>query len=148
MQRHNLSTYHIANTLHSPKWMNCLVLSASCSGHLLLSAWLCYTQTLWTTCQVWASIIPAPWWVIKHVCICISASPIHPGLCLHSQLLGLICHLHLFFINLSPLWSKETARMSAPSTSPQGFEHYQKGRFENNTIINCKWSAHVLLLFF
>lgn len=62
-------TYPPAHTLHSPISMNSLIPSASCTGHLLLSAWSWYTQALLThcRCQVWASLNPAPWWVIKHI---------------------------------------------------------------------------------
>lgn len=100
-------------------------------------------------CQVWAGIIPAPWWVIKHIWS-IPAFPISPGICAHSQLLSLICHLHLFLkINLSHIWGQETARLSATSIWAQWFEHYQKGRVKNGTIwIACELPRHVLLLVF
>lgn len=100
-------------------------------------------------CQVWASIIPAPWWVIKHIWS-IPAFPISPGICAHSQLPGLICHLHLFLkINLSHICGQETARPSATSIWAQWFEHYQKGRVKNGTIwIACELPHHVLLLVF
>lgn len=104
-------------------------------------------------CQVWASMIPAPWWVIKHIWS-ISAFPMRPLQPARGYVLILNCWASpatctFFKINLSHIWGQETARLSATSIWAQWFEHYQKGRVRNGTNwIACELPHHVLLLVF
>lgn len=86
-------------------------------------------------CQVWAGIIPVPWWMIKHIWSVLAfpmrppstlPAPARPGMGAHSVTRPDLPPAPFLKMNLSHIWGQETARLSATSIWAQWFERYQR----------------------